>query len=184
MFDLSLLDHLRLTFGHIAYRQKAHLHIAHTRAIWGRVLRGLEALFMVGVVVTSVAAASGRGYGYVMASAVLAALALVTLLVLLTFDIDASVRAHALSAARLWQIRERYNAVLSDLHDGAIDATLARQRRDALALEMHGFLEHAPAVAVQTNPLDDQGPVEESTLTDQQIDLLLPKSLHKAARPA
>ena len=181
MFDLSLFEHLRLTFGHIAYRQKAHLRLAHTRAIWGRVLRGVEALFMVGVVVTSVAAASGRGQGYVIASAVFAGLALVTLLLHLTFNIDASVRAHASSAARLWQIREQYSAVLSDLHDGAIDANVARHRRDALALEMHDFLEHAPAVAAQTSPLADQATVNEPALTDQQIDLFLPKSLHKVS---
>jgi hypothetical protein len=179
MFDLSLFEHLRLTFGHIAYRHKAHLQIAHTRAIWSRVLRGVEALFMLGVVVTSVAAASGRGQGYVIASAVLAGLAIVTLLLHLTFNIDASVRAHVSSAARLWQIREQYSAVLSDLHDGAIDATVARHRRDALAMEMHDFLEHAPAVAAQAYPAADQGSVEEPRLTDQQIDLFLPKSLHK-----
>jgi len=115
----------------------------------------------------------------VIASAVLASLALVTLLLHLAFNIDASVRAHASSAARLWQIREQYSAVLSDLHDGAIDATMARQRRDALALEMHDFLEHAPAVAAQTYPPADQGPLEEPSLTDQQIDVFLPKSLHK-----
>lgn len=179
MFEMSLVDHLRLTFGHIVYRQKAHSHLAHKRAIWGRVLRGVEALFMVGVVVTSVAAASGRGRGYVIASAVLAGMSLITLLLHLTFNLDASVRAHASSAARLWQIREQYSAVLSDLHDDAIDANVARLRRDALALEMHDFLEHAPAVAAQTYPPADQGSVEGPTLTDQQIDLFLPKSLHK-----
>jgi hypothetical protein len=180
MFELSLIDHLRLTFGHIVYRQKAHSQIAYSRSIWGRVLRGVEALFMVGVIVTSVAAASGRGHGYVMASAVLAGLSLITLLVHLTFNIDASVRAHASSAARLWQMREQYSAILSDLHDGAIDANAARHRRDALALEMHDFLEHAPAVAAQTYGPADQGPIEEPRPTDQQIDVFLPESLHKA----
>jgi hypothetical protein len=180
MFDLSLFEHLRLTFGHIVYRQKAHSQIAHTRAIWGRVLRGVEALFMVGVIVSSVAAASGRGQGYVVASAVLASLSLITMLVHLTFNIDASVRTHASCAARLWQIREQYCSVLSDLHDGGIDENAARHRRDALAIEMHDFLEHAPPVAAQTYPPADQVPLEEPTLTDQQIDVFLPKSLHKA----
>jgi hypothetical protein len=43
----------------------------------------------------------------VIASAVLAGFALVTLLLHLTFNLDASVRAHASSAARLWQIRKQ-----------------------------------------------------------------------------
>jgi hypothetical protein len=46
-------------------------------------------------------------------------------------------------------------------------------------MEMHDFLEHAPAVAAQAYPAADQGSVEEPRLTDQQIDLFLPKSLHK-----
>ncbi|PYR53597.1 MAG: hypothetical protein DMF91_28085, partial [Acidobacteria bacterium] len=90
MFQLSLLDHLRLTFG-------------------------------------AVGAAFARGYGYAIASAVFAVLALVTLLLHLMFDLDASARAHASCAARLWLIREQYRALLSDLCDGAIDVDAARR---------------------------------------------------------
>ena len=185
MFELSLFDHLRLTFGHIVYRQKAHSQIAHSRVVWNRVLRSAEALLMLGVAFTSLAAVYGRGPGYVIASAVLGAMALLTLLVHLTFDLDASARAHSWSAARLWQIREQYRAVLSDLHDGAIDAVEARQRRDALTDAMRDFLEHAPAVAPQTIQATEQANlVDEPALTDSQIDGMLPKSLRKAGRPA
>src|SRR6266571_4983035 len=132
MFELSLFDHLRLTFGHIVYRQKAHSRIAHSRVVWSRIVRGSEAVLMLGVVLTSLAAAYGRGPVYVLATAVLGGLAMLTLLVHLTFYLDMSARAHWSAAARLWQIREQYRAVLSDLHDGAIDPAMARQRRDAL----------------------------------------------------
>jgi hypothetical protein len=185
MFELSLFDHLRLTFGHIVYRQKAHSQIAHSRVVWSRVLRSVEALLMLGVVFTSLAAAYGRGNGYVIASAVLGTLGLLALLVHLTFDLDASARAHWSSAARLWQIREQYRAVLSDLHDGAIDAPEARLRRDALTSTMRDFLEHAPPVAPQAyQPNEQSSAADEPVLSDAQIDLFLPKSLHKTGRPA
>ena len=61
MFELSLFDHLRLTFGHIVYRQIAHSRSAHSRIVWSRVLRGVEAVLMLSVVLTSLAAAYGRG---------------------------------------------------------------------------------------------------------------------------
>jgi len=183
MFELSLSDHLRLTFGHIVYRQKAHARVAHTRVVAGRIVRGLEAAFMLGVALTSLEAAYGRGDGYVIASAALGVLALIVLLVHLTFDLDASARAHASAAARLWQIREEYRGVLSDLHDGAIDPAAARQRRDALTSTLRDFLEHAPFVASQPYQADERGAaVDEPALTDAQIDAYLPKSLQKTGR--
>jgi hypothetical protein len=185
MFELSLFDHLRLTFGHIVYRQKAHSHVAHSRVVSSRILRSVEALLMLGVVFTSLAAAYGRGLVYVIASAVLGGAALLVLLLHLTFDLEASARAHWSAAARLWQIREQYRAVLSDLHDGAIDAPEARQRRDALTSTMRDFLEHAPSVAPQPYQPNEQSiAADEPALSDAQIDMFLPKSLQKAGRQA
>jgi SMODS and SLOG-associating 2TM effector domain family 4 len=184
MFELSLFDHLRLTFGHIVYRQKAHLQVAHSRVAWSRGLRGAEALLMLGVAFTSLAAAYGRGSGYVIVSALLGAVALVVLLFQVTFDLDGSARAHRSAAARLWQIREQYRAVLSDLHDGAIDPAEARRRRDALTDAMREFLDQAPAVPPQPRQANEQGMAEEPVLSDAQIDGMLPESLRKAGRPA
>src|ERR671923_430322 len=157
MFELSLFDHLRLTFGHIAYRHKAHLQAAQSRVARSRGLRGAEAVLMLGVAFTSVAAAYGRGNWYVVASAVLGSLALLVLLFHIVFDLEGSARAHQTAAARLWQIREQYRAVLSDLHDGAIDPEQARRRRDALTDAMHDFLERAPSVPPQPHQPGEQG---------------------------
>ena len=185
MFELSLSDHLRLTFGHIVYRQRAHSELAHSRVLWSRALRSVEALLMLGVAFASLSAAYGRGAGYVIVSAVLGGLALLVLLFQVTFDLDGSARAHRSSSARLWQIREQYRAVLSDLHDGAIDPAEARRRRDALTDAMHDFLERAPSVPPQPHQPGEQGAVTgEPALTDAQIDGMLPESLRKAGRPA
>ena len=126
MFQLTLLDHLRLTFGHVAHRYSAHLKVAHMRARWSRWLQAAEALLMAGVLFASLSLAIGRGQWYALACALLATAALVLLLVRLAFDLEASARANAWCAARLWHIRERYQAVLSDLADGAIDVEGAR----------------------------------------------------------
>src|SRR5262245_31756467 len=45
--QLTLLDHLRLTFGHVVYRHRAHAHLARSLAQWSRRLRIAEALWMV-----------------------------------------------------------------------------------------------------------------------------------------
>lgn len=188
MFELTLLDHLRLTFGHVVYRHRAHARIAFRRSRWSRWLRGAEAILVGGAALAAMAAAFMRtdAHASAITSAVLSALALITLIVHLTFDFDATAHAHAACATRLWEIRERYRALLSDLRDGAIEIETARLRRDALIGELHGIYGNAPpadhlayesaAQAIQT--------VDEGALSDEEIDRFLPKSLQKGKSPA
>jgi len=180
MFQLSLLDHLRLTFGHVVYRHRAHAQIAHSCAQRSRWIRGAETLLMTATTIFAVGAAFGKGYGYAIASAIFAALSLVTLILHLTFDLDASSRAHASCAARLWQIREHYCALLSDLCDGAIDVEGARRGRDALMNELHAMYEHAPL----SDPHAGGKAADQATLSDEEIDEFLPRSLQKTGKPA
>src|SRR5262245_40794746 len=186
MFDLSLLDHLRLTFGHVVYRHKAHAHLARSRAQWSRRLRAAEALLVAGVAVVSINVAYGTGQRYAIVCAVLAVLALAVLLVHLTVDFDGSAQAHASCAARLWQIREQYRALLSDLTDGALELETARQRRDALMSELHGIYQNTPAADAHAYQAAVRavGAVDEAVLTDEEIDVFLPKSLRKTGKPA
>jgi hypothetical protein len=182
MFQLTLLDHLRLTFGHVAHRYSAHLKIAHVRARWSRWLQAAEALLMAGLLFASLSLVAGRGQVYAIACAVLATVALVLVLIRLAFDLEASARANAWCAARLWHIRERYQAVLSDLADGAIDVEAARVRRDVLMNDLIAIYE-APSsndvAYLGSRPATSAA--EDSVLADDQIDMFLPKSLHKPA---
>ena len=184
MFHLTLLDHLRLTFGHVVYRHKAHAEIAQARARRSRWLRGTEALLTTGTALAAIAAAFGKGPAYSIAAAALATALLVVLLVHLTFDLDASARAHGACAARLWQIRERYRALLSDLTDGAIDVDAARRMRDALMLELHAIYQDAPPADRKAYEAAGHAAADEAALTDDEIDLFLPRSLQKGAKPA
>src|SRR4029453_17527943 len=81
MFELTLIDHLRLTFGHVVYRHKTHSQFAHERARRSRWLKAIEAVLMAGVVATETAAAFGKGSIYTTLAAVLAVFAAAALLV-------------------------------------------------------------------------------------------------------
>lgn len=184
MFNLTLSEHLRLMFGHVIQRQRAHAHLAHTNARWSRWFRGAEALLMLGVAAVASAAAFGQGHGYVIAAAILAGLALVALLMHLTFDVDGSADAHRTCATRLWRIQEQYRVLLSDLSDAALDADAGRLRRDALMNELHAVYENAPLAdprAYQTVARSILT-ADEVTLSDKDIDVFLPTSLHKAEK--
>jgi hypothetical protein len=156
MFQLTLVDHLRLTFGHVIYAHRAHSELALRHARWNRWL------------------------------AAAAAVAVATLVIRLVFDFDRSASAHRACSARLWKIREQYRALIADLRDEALTVDTARQRRDALMEMLHGVYENAPpaersvyAAARQALPGTDEG-----DLADEEINQFLPASLHKGGTPA
>jgi hypothetical protein len=186
MFQLTLVDHLRMTFGHIVYQHRAHAQIAYSRSRWNRGLKAFEALLMIGVAVTAFGAVFGRGYAYELGTAVLAILAAVCLILHFAFDLDRSAQAHAACATRLWYLREQYRALLSDLADGAVDIDTVRRRRDDLATELRGVYENSPLA----DPLAYQTAAkavlasDERSLTDEEIDRFLPKSLQSVGQSA
>src|SRR5713101_7251990 len=175
MFQLTLVDHLRMTFGHIVYQHRAHAQIAYSRSRWNRWLRAAEALLMTGVAVAALGAAFGRGYAYEVGGAVLAILALACLILHLVLDLDRSALAHASCATRLWHIREEYRALLSDLSAGAVDVDTARRRRDELAAQLRGVYENTPLADLQAYQTAGQAVLtaDERPLTDEEIDRFL-----------
>ena len=149
MFNLTLHDHLQLTFTEIIQRHKAHAAKALARRRWSRRLRGSEALLVGGTAIAAAAAAFGHGQGFAIAAASMAGVALIVLLVNLTFDFDASARAHAACSAQLWGLRERYRSLLSDVHDGALSIADARHRRDKLMEELRAVYENTSQISLE-----------------------------------
>jgi hypothetical protein len=149
MFNLTLHDHLHLTFAEIIQRHNAHAAKAQSHARWSRRLRGGEAVLLVGATITAVGAAFGHGQALAIAAASMAGAALVVLLANLTFDFDASARAHSACGAPLWGLRERYRSLLSDLHDGALSTEAARVRRDNLIEELRAIYETTAAISLE-----------------------------------
>lgn len=149
MFNLTLHDHLQLTFSEIVQRHNAHSLKAQSRARWGRRLRSVEAVLMGVAALAATAAAFSHNRILMITAASLAGVALVVLLVNLTFDFDASARSHAASGAHLWGLRERYRSLLSDVHDGVLSISEARIRRDKLIDELRAIYDMTSIVALE-----------------------------------
>jgi hypothetical protein len=186
MFEFTMLDHLRLTFGHIVYRHKAHTSIAHSRSRLSRWLRSVEAMLAAAILFTALGVAFERGMAYAIACAVLAGIALMLIVVHLALDLDRTAQAHAACASKLWQMREHYRALMSDLVDGSISLDTARSRRDALIGELHAIYENAPPADAQAYQVAAKAILtsEDALLPDEEIDRFLPKSLQKSAKPS
>jgi hypothetical protein len=188
MFDLSLIDTLRLAFVQAAYQHRSHTRAAASLARWSRRFRTAEAILIVGVAVSALAAAfmaDGAVRAYAVSSAVLANIALLTFVLHVTFDFESTARAHHTCSTRLWSIREEYRALLADLSDGAIESHAARARRNMLMEEAAAVHDRAPALTRRLFkvPQDSVDAAEELALSDEEIDRFLPKSLHGNARP-
>ena|SRR5437867_463510 len=180
MFELTLLDHLRLTYGQVVARHKTHVQMAGWRVRWSRGLRAAEALLMAGVAAASGAALSGRGgHVFEIISVVLAGLAVAALLVHLIFDLDGTAKVHAACASRLWQLREQYRALLSDLSDGAINLEAARRGRDALMEKLRAVYDEAPPEDYKAYQAAAQAllTASEGEFREEEIDAFLAKSL-------
>jgi hypothetical protein len=189
MFDLSLVDTLRLAFAQAVYHHKAHTRAASTLARCSRWFRTAETLLLMGVVVCTLGSSfttGGAGHAYAVTSAVLASLALLAFIIHATFDFESTARAHHICSTRLWSIREQYRALLADIHDGAIESEVARARRNVLMEEVAAMQDRAPALTrrlFKVSPGSADG-AEELALSDEEIDRFLPKSLHGSGRPA
>lgn len=157
MFNLTLHDHLQLTFNEILERHDAHAKKALRRARWSRGLRASEAILIGCASVAATGVAFGRSQTFAIAAAALACAALLVLLVQLSFELDAGARAHASSSALLWGLRERYRALLSDLHDGILTVGEARLRRDKLLDDLRAIHEMTPLIAFEEPPAQPSG---------------------------
>ena len=185
MFGLSLVDHLRLTFGHVIYTHRAHANLAWRHARWNRWLLGAEAILMLAAALASVAMVSTGQAAFAVIAAVAASLAMCAVILRLVFDFDASAVAHRVCSARLWHIREQYRALLADLKDEYLTIDRARERRDELAGMLRAVYEDVPPAdraayeaARRALPVEDENPV-----TDEEIDRFLPLALQKGGKP-
>jgi hypothetical protein len=183
MFGLTLVDHLRLTFGHVIYAHRAHTHLAQRHARWNRWLQGAEALLVLSAALASIALVFTGQMAYGVAAAVVAGAAAGTLVLRLIFDFDRSASAHRTCSARLWHIREQYRAVLADMKDESLTLDAARERRDVLMGLLHAVYEDAPPAdrAVYEAARAALPGSDEGDLSDEEVNRFLPGSLQKGA---
>lgn len=179
MFQISLLDHLRITFGGVVHEYRAHSDVADrlTRRAWE--VRIGELLLLGGALAANVTALVNRDPRYAVLSAVLVGGALVLFAIYVALNLESRVYAHRWCASRLWLIREKYRALLSEMQDDALTLDIVRARRDQLIEELHAIVEQAPAVdrATYRAARETLKVKADSVITDEEIDPFLPPSL-------
>jgi ABC-type transport system involved in cytochrome bd biosynthesis fused ATPase/permease subunit len=174
---------MRECFGRVAYSHKTHEKCADillsklSFVKWAQIV--LSAL-TTGGLITAILGDAATSHVAAIVSAVLSTI----LLALNTYtkESDPGRRAekHKETASKLWNVRESYLSLLTDLLSGCSE-TDAQQRRDTLQAELAKIYETAPRTDAKAYGKAQEGLQynEELTSSDDELDLLLPPALRR-----
>ena len=142
MFQVSLVDHVRLSFATVLSSYEAHAAAAARLARWNSYSK-LAMMVISGVTVIIATVAAQAGSPLQIATAVLSGAVFICSAAYVALNHQPLIYGHRVSAARLWVVCEKYRALLAEMHDGAIDPDLLPDRRNALIAETAAVLETA-----------------------------------------
>jgi hypothetical protein len=181
MFQLSVVDHIRLTFGDVVCSYKAHTSVAEklARRAW-QMKTAVLALLGVGVVACT-GAIVGTARAFPIIASVMVGLAFLGYATYLALDFDPRVYAHRSCAASFWLLCEKYRALLTEIQDGLLQIQEVRERRDALIREVHSVYEQAPLADRDAFRLAKRAlsSAQAHTISDAEIDRFLPESVQR-----
>lgn len=98
------------------------------------------------------------------------------------YDLGGMAQKHAEAAVSIWNLRESYFSLLTDIRTGNITAEAIRARRDTLQNDLHKLYKGSPrAIDKAYNEASKAlKSMEDMTFSDEELDKFLPKSLRKA----
>lgn len=172
---------IRECFGRVAWSHKTQEKCAdillarqNTIKIWQIIL---SAITTTGIL----AAVYEKNQFIGILSAIISTILLVLNTITKNYDLGGSSQKHAASASHLWNVRERYLSLLTDIRSSSITIEEIRKRRDDLQEQLYTVYKGSPrtiskaykeaTIALKKN--------EELTFSDAEIDALLPSQLRK-----
>jgi len=184
--EIDLLeDQIRECFGRVVYTHKTHEKMADASrlTLWR---------FKVAQVGTSALTASGAlavifldEAWLKITTAIVSAIGLVASAYMRGFDPGGLAQKHRDTAVKLWDVRETYLSLLTDVRGMSLGADEIRFRRDELQKVLAGIYRTAPHTT-DKGYLSAQKALkenEEFTFSVDEINAFLPAKLHKAAEP-
>jgi hypothetical protein len=184
--DCALVAQVRECFGRVVYSHKTHEKAAdqcQDRLAWIKGSQIVLSAITTGGLITALLGKPSISP----AATVVAAIVSTMLLALNAYvkDVDPGQQAekHRKTASELWDIRESYLSLLSDLEDGSVDLANARAARDALQERLAKVYAVAPRTTPDAYAKASVGlkKNEELTFSDAEIDQFLPTKLRKGS---
>ena len=180
MFQITLVDHVRLSFASVLAAYEGHAEAAVKLARWNSYGK-MVLIALSGVAAITGAIAVQGGPGWARATAVLTAVLFGCCAVYVAMNQQPLMYGHRISAAKLWVVCEKYRALLAEMHDDAIDLPTLQERRNALLAEAATVLEQAAPDDRYTYEIarDALSGPKGKGYPDWLIDRYLPESLRK-----
>jgi len=183
--QINILEsHIRECFGRVAWSHKTQEKCADILNIRNNKIKILQivlsAITTTGIMITVFGDQKWIG--------IITALISFTLLALNTYlknyDLGQIAQKHSDCAANLWNIRETYFSLLTDIKAETISINEIIRKRDALQYDLHNIYQGAPrsisgAYDEATKALKLN---EELTFSDEEIDMFLPVELRKSTK--
>ncbi|MGN7878430.1 SLATT domain-containing protein [Ensifer sp. 22460] len=177
---------IRECYGRCAYTHKTHEKMAEALSL--RQARGKWANIIVSALVTIGAVGVVFDKGSIFAKYATALLSVSSLILNAFFknmDPGALAQRHREAASDIWNIREAYLSLLTDIFDASIPLEQLRSRRDKLQASLHKIYHGAPhtngkAYGKAQNALKNN---EDLMFSERELDLMLPDSLRRGGRP-
>ena len=177
-----ILFQVRESFGRVVYSHKVHEKQADICFCKHRRLQGVLAVLTAIGSVTFLTEVVGLLANRTLASLTTSLVALLVTWASLgakTFNYSEEAEAHRATASQLWNVRESYISLITDLTSGDISSVDAQARRDELQEKAYAIYSTAPRTSGRAFKRAQQGlkSNEEMTFSPYEIDLFLPKAL-------
>jgi hypothetical protein len=184
MFHITLIDHVRLSFGSALAAYEGHADAAARLTRVSSYAR-IALVSLAGAAAILSAVAIGNGYVWQIA-AVCAAAVFGAAGAYLAFNQQALIYGHRASASKLWIVCEKYRGLLAEMHENLIDLATLQDRRNALLEESARVLEQAAPDDRYTYQIarDALSGARHNGYPDSFIDQYLPRPLRKDAQAA
>lgn len=181
----ALEAQIRECFGRVVYSTKTHEKCADLcmeRLQWIKVAQIVLSAITTGGLLTALLGKPDVSYAATVVSALVSTLLLVLTAYMKDVDPGQQAEKHKKTASELWDIRESYLSMLSDLHDGNLDIAAIREKRDELQARLANVYSSAPRTNAKAYGIASHGlkAQEEMTFSDEEIDKFLPAALRRS----
>ncbi len=97
------------------------------------------------------------------------------------YDLGSMAQKHSDAATSIWNIREKYFSLLTDIRAKVVSVEEIRQIRDKLQSDLHKIYKGSPRTLTKAYNEASKAlkEMEEMTFSDKEIDQFLPKNLRK-----
>jgi hypothetical protein len=97
------------------------------------------------------------------------------------YDLGGMAQKHADAAASIWNIRESYLSLITDIRSSSLNSSEVRKQRDKLQSDLHKLYKGSPRTISKAYNEASKAlkEMEEMTFSTQEIDKFLPQSLRK-----